>query len=101
MKNKHEIRKSAEEWKNFTEEDFKKELADFFNTPEMKVEVEQNMAFMNQIQPYLHMTKEEMEKVIPDGAYEVGGSTMVMWTGKGGFIMTILAMQKELKIFGK
>jgi len=75
--------------------DFMKELEKEYEdrTPNYKRDQE----YLNLISPYLHMTEEEMQKSIPDGMYELSGNELIAWTGKGGLIMSILAMQKEIK----
>ncbi len=79
-------------------EEFRTELYKFFSdNPEKEKEFERNEQYMQKISPYLDMTEEQMKACIPDGAYELSGGGMVVWTGKGGFIMSIMAMQKELK----
>lgn len=84
--------------KPFTLDNFKEELYKFFSdNPEKEKEFERNNEYMQKISPYLDMTEAQMNECIPDGAYDISGGGMVAWTGKGGFIMSILAMQKELK----
>ena len=61
---------------------------------------EADAKFMDLIAPYLHMTEEEMNEKIPHGCYEMSGNGYVAITGKGGLIMTILAMQKQMNNFG-
>jgi len=40
------------------------------------------------------MTKEQMEKAIPEGYYDISGNGIVCVTGKYGFINSILKIQK-------
>ena len=88
--------------KEFTETIFQEFLKEIYDSyPGGRENLEADQRFMSLIQPYLHMTEEEMKVAIPNGCYELSGNGMIALTGKGGLIMTILAMQKELKKYGK
>jgi len=43
------------------------------------------------------VVEEEMEEVIPDGAYNISNNGFHLMTGKGGFINIILNVQKQFK----
>lgn len=78
---------------NISLEEFKKEIHDLFQHDE---EFKKSVEFMNMISPYFGKTKEELEQIIPDGAYQVDNGALVLWTGKGGFINIILTVQEEI-----
>lgn len=63
-------------------------------------QIEREAKFMELVSPYLHMTEEEMNESIPSGFYEISGNGLIAYTGKGGLIMVILAMQKQFKNIG-
>jgi len=84
-----------------TLDEFREEMYDFFHTPgedgkTIAQDLERFDKDMEQLRPYLHMTEEEMQKAVPEGAYQIGGGSLVAWTGKAGFINYILLMKKEL-----
>lgn len=105
------ISKSVEEWKNdvwspktgiTSLENFREELNSFMTkNPGYEKDFQREIDFMNLVSPYLKMTKEEMEKAVPNGGYDIGGSGIIAYTGKGGLIQVILNMQKELNKYGK
>ena len=42
--------------------------------------------------------RERADKEVPDGAYNIGeGSGMFCWTGKGGYINFLVAIEQELR----
>lgn len=78
-----------------------KDLADMLDqlmdkNPRLKQNIEDEARFLELISPYMKMTKEEMEKAIPDGAYNISSNGFVCITGKGGFINVLLQCQKNL-----
>lgn len=82
-----------------TEDDFAEMMSRLENKkPNIKASMEESAKFMDQVAPYLNMTKEQMEANIPAGAYEIRNNGMIVWTGKGGFINVILNVQKQLNI---
>lgn len=42
------------------------------------------------------MTREELEKAVPDGAYHIKGVPWLIMTGKGGVINHILAIREKI-----
>lgn len=44
---------------------------------------------------YISKTREELEKLIPDGSYSIGDDNMMCLTGKGGYINYILSLTEK------
>lgn len=65
------------------------------SSPELKKDFEETKKFMKMISPYLNMTKEEMEKAIPEGAYNISSGRWRAMTGKAGLIQVILKVKEE------
>lgn len=40
--------------------------------------------------------REQLQKEVPDGAYEIGDHTFKAYTGKGGYIEYIIAFEKAI-----
>lgn len=79
------------------EKEFEKEFKEFYNKTISPEEQKVQEKYWELIGPHLDKTEEEMKRDIPEGAYNISSGGFVMWTGKGGLIMLIQAMQKELK----
>jgi len=62
--------------------------------PTTKEDLESTERSISSISPYIGMTKEQMEKAIPEGYYDISGNGIVCVTGKYGFINSILKIQK-------
>lgn len=85
------------EYKSFaTEGDFL-EMMDMLQAKgpplNIKSNPEKEKQTLELIQPYLAMTKEEMEKAIPNGQYELCLGGYYLITGKYGLINTVLSLQ--------
>lgn len=59
--------------------------------------IQDEIDFMNLINPYIRMTKEEMELSVPNGVYTIGLNGLVAITDKFGLINCILEIQKQTK----
>ena len=46
---------------------------------------------------YIGKSREELEKIVPNGSYIIGAPGFQALTGKGGYIQYILALTKEIQ----
>ena len=70
------------------------------NDPNFDRDLQDELDFLKLIDPYLAMTKEEMDIAVPHGAYKIGGSGFIGYTGKDGLINVILKYKEQMKLYG-